>query len=100
MRLWIINLKKKKKKKNKETTRIVYSQIQTSKCYSNLKKKKKTSINSPKNIWKIQLLKLYTPSNSFAFSPPTTGEIVAEYGNIINIYLYKDLLIFGIYFKT
>lgn len=53
-----------------------------------------------KNIWKIQLLKLYTPSNSFAFSPPTTGEIVAEYGNIINIYLYKDLLIFGIYFKT
>lgn len=44
---------------------------------------------------------LQSPLPIASLSPiPTTEEIVAEYGNIINIYLYKDLLTLEIYLKS
>lgn len=53
MRLWVINLKKKKNYKNsKYVTRFKHQ---------NAIQIKKEPINLTKNIWKIQLLKLYNP---------------------------------------
>lgn len=95
MRLWVINLKKKKKK---ETTRTVSMLLD-----SNIKMlfKKGTYQLNQKYLENSAFKALQSPLPIASLSPiPTTEEIVAEYGNIINIYLYKDLLTLEIYLKS
>lgn len=60
MRLWVINLKKNKQKKTLQEQYVIRFKVQ------NTIKIKKKPINSFRNIWKIQLLKLYNPSKSRA----------------------------------
>lgn len=62
MRLWVINLKKKKK-----PTKKLQELYVTGFKLQNAIQIKEEPINPARNIWKIQLLKLYNPSNSLAF---------------------------------
>lgn len=75
MRLWVINLKKKIKIKTYKNSMLPDLNFKTLQRL----KKKKEPINLARNIWKIQLLKLYNPSR--ASMSPTPVDLNDYRGN-------------------